>query len=109
MPRRLDSPYVFPGKDPSKPFHDLTRRFEKAVKAAKLEGVTFHVLRHACASHMVMAGVDLTTVKETMRHKSIVMTLRYAHLSPEHRKGAVDALANALKVEQKDEQGAKTA
>ena len=34
---------------------------------------------------MVMAGVDLATVQEIMRHKTIAMTLRYAHLSPEHK------------------------
>jgi hypothetical protein len=32
-----------------------------------------------------MSGVDLATVKEIMRHKTIEMTLRYAHLSPEHK------------------------
>jgi integrase len=110
IPHRLDSPYVFPGEKPGKPFYDLTRRFEKAVEAAKLKGVTFHTLRHTAASHMVMAGVDLTTVKEIMRHKSIAMTLRYSHLSPGHRKAAVDALANALRPEEKKpEQEAKTA
>ncbi len=75
-----------------------------------MEGATFHTLRHTCASHLVGSGVDLTTVKETMRHKSIGMTLRYSHLSPEHRKAAVDALSEALRVkEQKPEQAAKTA
>jgi site-specific recombinase XerD len=43
-----------------------------------------------------MSGVDLATVKEIMRHKSIGMTLRYAHLSPEHKKSAVAALESAL-------------
>jgi site-specific recombinase XerD len=59
---------------------------------------------------MVMAGADLATVKEIMRHKSIAMTLRYSHLSPGHRKAAVDALANSLRPEEKKpEQEAKTA
>jgi len=43
-----------------------------------------------------MAGVDLVTVKEIMRHKSIEMTMRYAHLSPEHKKSAIDSLELAL-------------
>jgi site-specific recombinase XerD len=45
---------------------------------------------------MVMAGVDLPTVKEILRHKSFEMTLRYAHLSGDHKKAAVNALENAL-------------
>jgi site-specific recombinase XerD len=44
-----------------------------------------------------MAGVDLRTVQEILRHKSILMTQRYSHLSPEHKKSAVDALEEALK------------
>ncbi len=96
IPRRLDSKYVFTGKTPDKPFCDLKRQFEKAVAKAGLDGVTFHILRHTCASHMVMAGVDLATVKEILRHKSIEMTLRYSHLSPAHKKSAVDALESAL-------------
>jgi len=54
-----------------------------------------------------MAGVDLVTVWEIMRHKSKEMTLRYAHLSPSHKKVAVDALGNALAEGAKSE--AKTA
>ena len=63
---------------------------------AKLDGVTFHTLRHTCASHLVMAGVDLVTVKEILRHKDIQVTMRYSHLSPDHKKSAVDALEAAL-------------
>lgn len=43
-----------------------------------------------------MPGVDLATVKEIMRHKSIEMILRYAHLSPEHKKLAIATLETAL-------------
>ena len=43
-----------------------------------------------------MAGIDLVTVREIMRHKSIEMTLRYAHLAPAHKRGAIDALESAL-------------
>jgi integrase len=97
IPRRLDSRYVFTGKTPDKPFYDLKRQFEKAVTNAELTGVTFHILRHTCASHLVMAGVDLVAVKEIMRHKSIDMTLRYSHLAPDHKRAAIDALETALK------------
>jgi len=97
IPKRLDSKYVFTGKKLGKPFWDLKRQFEKAVSDAKLEGVTFHTLRHTAASHMVMNGTPLATVKEILRHKDYAMTLRYAHLSSAHKKAAVDALGDALK------------
>ena len=56
--------------------------------------VTLHDLRHPFASRLVMAGVDLPAVKELMRHKHISMTLRYPHLSSNHKQRAVDTLGH---------------
>ena len=39
-----------------------------------------------------MAGVDLTTVSKLLGHKTLAMTLRYAHLAPSHMVKAVDIL-----------------
>ena len=39
-----------------------------------------------------MAGVDIRTVQELLGHKSITMTMRYSHLSPEHRVAALEKL-----------------
>jgi len=43
-----------------------------------------------------MAGVDLKTVQELLGHKSFEMILRYAHLSPDHKKAALDVLGKRL-------------
>ena len=53
---------------------------------------TFHDLRHTFASRLVMSGVDLPTVQALMGHKDISMTLRYTHLSSDHKQRAVRAL-----------------
>jgi site-specific recombinase XerD len=52
----------------------------------------FHDLCHTFASHLVMAGVDLMTVKEFLGHKDIKMTLRYAHLAPDYKRAAISRL-----------------
>ena len=50
-----------------------------------------------------MNGVDLTSVKELLGHKSLGMTMRYSHLVPGHTKKAVNILDKALKIEEVNE------
>ncbi len=57
-----------------------------------MEDFTFHNLRHTFASRLVIAGVDLPTVQDLMGHKNISMTLRYAHLSSDHKQRVVRVL-----------------
>src|SRR5207248_5472539 len=50
---------------------------------------TFHTLRHTFASWAVMRGVSLKELQELLGHASLTMTMRYAHLAPEHLRTAV--------------------
>lgn len=70
--------------------------FEKCATAAKIENFTWHCLRHTFASNLVMRGVDIRTVQELMGHKTIQMTLRYAHLAPQHQLAAVQRLCDTM-------------
>ena len=74
----------------------IRRAFSTACRRAGLKDVSFHVLRHTAASHLVMSGVDLITVKELLGHASIRMTQRYAHLSPGHRREAAEVLGRRI-------------
>lgn len=55
-----------------------------------------HVLRHTFASHFVMSGGDILTLQRILGHSSIAMTMRYAHLSPNHLSAAVNLNPLAL-------------
>jgi site-specific recombinase XerD len=66
--------------------------YEPAVEAAKLSDVVWHTLRHTFISNLMMAGVDVRTVQELAGHKTISMTIRYAHLAPAHKQEAVERL-----------------
>jgi len=90
----MHSAYVFPSpKNPGQPMqgrHFVVKVYEPALVRAKIEGATWHTLRHTFASRAVMAGVDIRTVQELMGHSTVTMTMRYAHLSPAHLREAVN-------------------
>jgi site-specific recombinase XerC len=79
--------------------------FEKCIKSSKMENFTWHCLRHTFASNLVMQSVDIRTAQELMGHKTIQMTLRYAHLAPQHQLAAVQRLCDT-KTQTKEEAGA---
>lgn len=81
--------FVCPDANGAAVKRDWRRWLEVAAKDAGVKDFHWHDLRHTFASRLVMAGVDIRTVQELLGHKSIVMTMRYAHLSADHRKAAV--------------------
>jgi integrase len=67
-------------------FHRVLDRagFPKAERYGKtLRYIVFHDLRHTFASHWVMSGGLIEKLRRILGHKTVQMTTRYAHLSPE--------------------------
>lgn len=61
--------------------------FRVAVEKAGLtlpKGQLTHVLRHTFASHFVMNGGNILVLQKILGHSSLTMTMRYAHLAPDH-------------------------
>jgi integrase len=52
-------------------------------------GQLTHILRHTFASHYMMGGGDILGLQRILGHSSITMTMRYAHLSPDHLESAL--------------------
>ena len=74
------------------PMMNIKHSFASALKKAGIDDFRFHDLRHTFASHLLMNGASIKDVQELLGHKTMEMTLRYAHLSQAHKKNAVNLL-----------------
>jgi integrase len=93
-PRSLDrDALIFPNSEGKRDLRWAEKAVPEALGAANIEDCRLHDLRHTFASRLAMAGVDLLTVKELGGWKSLTMVQRYAHLSPSHRREAIERLA----------------
>ena len=86
--RYVGSEYVFNNRN-GKPVKCFRRSFRATLKLAGITDFRFHDLRHTFASHLVMRGTDIKTIQELLGHKTLKMTLRYSHLSPDHKRRAM--------------------
>lgn len=98
--RRKGDLAVFPPDRTGKDGCILRRLYGLAVDASGLNAnstgpkdrVVFHTLRHTFGSWLALAGTDIYRIKTLMRHKTITMTMRYAHLLPDATRDAVNHL-----------------
>lgn len=61
--------------------------FREGIERAEIalpEGQMTHSLRHTFASHFMMSGGNILTLQRILGHQSLTMTMRYAHLAPDH-------------------------
>jgi len=86
-----DTSFVFPGTN-NNPITTVKKAWKNLLNKAQIENFRWHDMRHHFASWLVMRGVDLNTARELLGHGDIKMTLRYAHLTPEHKAEAVARL-----------------
>jgi integrase len=81
--------------------------FDDAVREAGIRDFTWYCLRHTFASRLAMAGASLRDIAEAMGHKTIQMTMRYAHLAPAHQLSVVELLVPAAAEPQAEEHKAE--
>jgi integrase len=73
-------------------FTNCIGSFRQVLQATSIKpprGQASHILRHTFAAHFIMGGGHIVTLKEILGHASLSMTMRYAHLAPEHLNDAI--------------------
>ncbi|NIB43098.1 site-specific integrase [Pseudomaricurvus alkylphenolicus] len=89
--RQTQYALVFPNRNGNR-FKDIKKAWYSLLERAQISNFRFHDLRHHFASHLVMKGTPINTVRELLGHADIGTTLRYAHLADEHKSDAILAL-----------------
>lgn len=76
------------------PRFDTRSWFVPSLEEAEIEDYVWHSNRHTFCSWLAMAGASIKEIQELAGHKTITMSARYSHLSPEHRLSVIDRISS---------------
>jgi integrase len=96
LPRIEDNPYVIAGGVAGAALVNLEKPWRAIRKAAALEDVRLHDLRHAFASVAASGGMGLPIIGKMLGHTQAQTTQRYAHLASDPVKAAAAAVAGKI-------------
>jgi integrase len=96
LPRIAGNPYIVPGEQNGAPRADLKRPWAAVTKAAGLDGLRLHDLRHSFASFGAGASLGLPTIGKLLGHCQAATTHRYAHLDADPLRRAVDTIGATI-------------
>lgn len=84
---------IFCGRCPTKPMN-FYKVWNMALADAQIDGAVFHALRHTHASWLARRGAPLLAIADSLGHKSLAMTKRYAHLCVDSRAEMLNKIFN---------------
>ena len=61
-------------------------------RLSEIEDFRFHDLRHTFASHYVMSGGDLLSLRDILGHSNLKMVERYSHLGSAYKQRMINYL-----------------
>jgi integrase len=96
LPRIAGNPHIIPGEQADAPRADLKRPWAAVTKAAGIEGVRLHDLRHSFASIGAGASMGLPVIGKLLGHSQAATTHRYAHLDADPLRRAVDTIGATI-------------
>jgi integrase len=73
------------------------RQFARLLKVANVKAITFHGMRHTCATLLLTAGEPVHVVSQRLGHARVEITLNtYAHVLPDMQKQAAATMGAIL-------------
>ena len=84
--------YVFFNEKTQKPRADLQNGFRTACRAAGLDDLRFHDLRHTTATRLADAGTNIREIMVILGHRCIQTSARYIHATDAGLRRALEAL-----------------
>lgn len=72
----------------------VTKTFQDLLAKAGLGRLTYHELRHGCATLLLASGTDIAVVRDILGHSTIALTAdTYAAVLPSLQRAAAERLA----------------
>ena len=96
IPRLEGNPHVICGEKSGQHLVNLEKPWRRFRKAAKLDDVRLHDLRHSFASVAASGGQSLVVIGKMLGHSQPATTARYAHLADDPVKAASDAVGKHI-------------
>ncbi|TLG72785.1 site-specific integrase [Methylocystis sp. B8] len=107
LPRIKGNPHIIAGAKDGAPRADLKKPWAAVTRAAGLEGVRLHDLRHSFASFGAGASLGLPIIGKLLGHTQATTTQRYAHLDADPLRRAADAIGTTIAAAMDGGRGAK--
>jgi integrase len=96
LPRFEDNPHIIPGSRAGQPRSDLNKPWSTVTKAAGLDGLRIHDLRHGFASIGAAASLGLPIIGKLLGHSQAATTQRYAHLAADPMISAANVIGATI-------------
>ena len=97
------SEWVFPGRSKEGYRNDIRSAWATALKAAEIDQLRIHDLRHSFASTLVGSGYSLPVIGALLGHASTATTQRYAHLADDPLREAMTRATDLIEATAKNE------
>jgi integrase len=96
LPRIAGNPHIIPGGKQGQPRHDLKKPWAAITRAADLDGLRVHDLRHSFASVGAGASLSLAIIGKLLGHAQSQTTERYAHVADTPMRAAVEMIGETI-------------